>query len=236
MRRISITIALGLVSATLGCQSGDQATAEQDTTTAQNVAAGDSAAPAQDSVTLPPQWRMRIDPGRRPAPVTMTAAGEGFQLNTGRGSGIFWNPTDTAMGTYEVTADLRQVNAQEGHAEAYGIVFGGSNMDAENHSYYYFVIRGTGEYMVRHRAGNDVHTIADWTAHPSIRKVNASGNAANELVVRVGSDSVRFLVNGTQVQAYGKEQMRDTNGQVGLRANHRTELHVDRFDVTQPSS
>ena len=219
MRRIIIALALVSAAAPLGAQAGGQGTVAS---TRHQVHA---------DTKLPAGWQMRIDPGRRVAPVSMMAMGDGFHLNTGPGSGIFWNPRHSASGDYEIRATFAQANAQEGHAEAYGLVFAGTDLAAENQAYLYFVIRGTGEYMVRHRAGNDVHTIADWTAHPAIRKVDASGASTNDLSVRVAADSVRFLVNGTPVQAYSRQQMRDVDGQVGLRANHRTELHVTRFEI-----
>lgn len=219
MRSFIIALAVASAAAPLGAQGAGQAPPAS----TQNQSHADT--------KLPAGWRMRIDPGRRVAPVSMATMGQGFHINTGTGSGIFWHPRYTGSGNHEIRASLSQANATEGHAEAYGIVFAGTNLDAENQAYLYFVIRGTGEYMVRHRAGNEVHTIADWTAHPAIRKVDASGASTNELTVRVASDSVRLLVNGTQVQAYGRSQLGGAEGQVGLRANHRTELHVTRFEV-----
>ena len=219
MRRIVIALALVSVAPSLGAQGAGQA--PMASTQVQSHA----------DTRLPDGWRMRIDPGRRIAPVSMMdMGGAGLHLTTGPGSGIFWNPRHTASGTYEVRGTFAQRNAQEGHAEAYGIIFAGTNVEAENQAYLYFVIRGAGEYMIRHRAGNEVHTIADWTPHPAIRKVEG-GASSNDLAVRVGADSVRFLVNGTQVQAYGRDQVREVDGQVGLRANHRTELLVTRFEV-----
>ena len=224
MRRTFIALAL-LGAAPLGTAPlrAQQAAAQGATASTQAQVHADT--------KLPAGWQMRIDPGRRIAPVSMTTMGDGFHINTGPGSGIFWKPGQTATGNYEIRASLSQAGAQAGHAEAYGIVFAGTNLAAENQAYFYFVIRGTGEYMVRHRAGNEVHTLADWTAHPAIRKVDATGGSTNELMVRVGADSVRFLVNGQQVQAYGRNQMGAVNGEVGLRANHRTELHLTRFEV-----
>jgi hypothetical protein len=211
-----ITLALAGAAAPLGAQA---------------TGTGAAAPQGQEETRLPPGWQMRIDPGRRPAPVTMMAMGNGFHLNTGRGSGIFWHPRHQARGEFELQASFAQRNAAEGHAEAYGLVFAGTNLEAENQAYQYFVVRGTGEYMIRHRAGTEVHTIADWTAHPAIVKVGADGSASNDLAVRVGADSVRFVINGQQVMAYSRAQMSETDGQVGLRANHRTELHVGRFEV-----
>ena len=222
MRRLVTAFAMLGAAAPLGAQAAGQGAQAQVANTQVQVHA---------DTKLPAGWRMRIDPGRRVAPVTMAEMGSGFHITTGPGSGIFWHPRFAGTGNYEVRATLTQRNAQEGHAEAYGIVFAGTDLAAENQAYLYFVIRGTGEYMVRHRAGSDVHTITDWSAHPAIRKVDASGGSTNELAVRVAADSIRLLVNGTQVQAFGRQQMGDAQGQAGLRANHRTELHVVRFDV-----
>ncbi|HUF26519.1 MAG TPA: hypothetical protein VMM18_05995 [Gemmatimonadaceae bacterium] len=185
---------------------------------------------APTETRLPAGWQMRIDPGRNPAPVSLMSMGEGFHIETGRGSGVFWHPRYTARGNYEVRATFAQQNAPEGLREAYGVILGGTDMQAEGHRYLYFLVRGTNEYMIRHRAGNELHTIAEWTAHPTVRPLDA-GKTTNELVVRVAADSVHFVVNGTQVAAYGRAAMMDTEGQVGLRANHRLDLQVPRFEV-----
>jgi hypothetical protein len=96
----------------------------------------------------------------------------------------------------------------------------------------YFVIRNDGSFMVRHRGGPEVHTIQDWTPHPAVARHTGDGGPTvkNVLAVDVGRDAVRFFVNGQEVTSFPTGPMR-TDGVVGLRVNHRLNLHVSRLEV-----
>ncbi|HYD53454.1 MAG TPA: hypothetical protein VEA99_12535, partial [Gemmatimonadaceae bacterium] len=115
---------------------------------------------------------------------------------------------------------------------AYGIFISGRNLeDSDKQDYAYFLVRGTGEYMVNHRAGKEVHKIIPWTAHPSVNKADASGKATNTLEARIGADSVRFVVNGAAVAAIPRDHYKNTSGVAGLRVNHGLDVHVSKFEV-----
>ena len=94
-------------------------------------------------------------------------------------------------------------------------------------------MRGDGKYAIKHRAGKDVHTLADWTANPAVKAADANGKATNTLAVKADAQTVRFLVNGTEVKAMPRAQAMDVDGLVGLRVNHMLDLHVDGFAVTK---
>src|SRR3712207_7301414 len=57
-----------------------------------------------------------------------------------------------------------------------------------------------------------------------------SGQASNQLTVRVGADSVRFLANGQQVAAISRQTITRTGGKAGLRINHNLDIHVTGLD------
>jgi len=46
---------------------------------------------------------------------------------------------------------------------------------------------------------------------------------------------VRFLVNGTQVQALPRTALKDLSGNVGIRVNHNLDVHVAGF-AAKPGS
>jgi len=92
-----------------------------------------------------------------------------------------------------------------------------------------FVAQG-GQFLINHRAGNEVHKIIDWTPAASIHKFDDSPNT-NALTIKVAADSVRFLVNGTQVQALPRSTLKDLSGNVGIRVNHNLDVHVAGFAV-----
>ena len=195
---------------------------------AQPVQKSDGAPTAAAPVVLPGGWAMRLDrDGASTAGLTFAAMGSGYHAVTGP-SGIFYDPSTTATGAYTAEATFTQLKPSA-HNEAYGLIFGGTGLGGPQQSYMYFVVRGDGKYLVKHRAGTEVHTIQDWTAHPAIKMADAAGKATNALRVRVAADSVRLDVNGTQVAALPKM---GTDGIVGVRVNHQLEVHIDGLKVT----
>ena len=195
---------------------------------AQPVQKSGGAPTAAAPVVLPGGWAMRLDrDGASTAGLTFAAMGSGYHAVTGP-SGIFYDPSTTATGAYTAEATFTQTKAPA-HAEAYGLIFGGSGLGGPQQEYMYFVVRGDGKYLVKHRAGSEVHTIQDWTAHPALKVADATGKATNALRVRVAADSVRLDVNGTQVHALPKVK---TDGIVGVRVNHALDVHIDGLKVT----
>jgi hypothetical protein len=91
--------------------------------------------------------------------------------------------------------------------------------------------------MVKHRAGAEVHTILDWTDNAAVHKADAEGKATNTLSVDASKpDSVRLLVNGTQVAALPGAHVGSTDGFVGLRVNHNLDVHVADFSVSKAAA
>jgi hypothetical protein len=87
--------------------------------------------------------------------------------------------------------------------------------------------------MVKHRAGSEVHTIMDWTENAAVQKQHANGKATNTLTVdATKADSVRLLVNGSEVAALPLSKFGGTDGVVGLRVNHNLDVHIAGFSVT----
>ncbi|HEX4935158.1 MAG TPA: hypothetical protein VFV33_18365 [Gemmatimonadaceae bacterium] len=118
------------------------------------------------------------------------------------------------------------------HPEAYGLFFGGKNIDDDNgQEYVYFLIRGDGQYNISHRAGAEVHRIINWTPNAAIVKQDSTGKARNTLSVAVDADSVRFQVNGTTVHAMPRTTIRTVDGVAGLRVNHNLNVHIDGYSV-----
>jgi hypothetical protein len=109
----------------------------------------------------------------------------------------------------------------------------GKRLQSPQQDYAYVLVRGDGKVMVKHRAGNDVHTIMDWTANAAVKKQDASGKVTNTLTVDASRpDSVRMLVNGAPIAALAISYLGSANGIVGLRVNHNLDVQVDRFTIT----
>jgi hypothetical protein len=180
---------------------------------------------------LPAGWMGRTDRATdKLTDAKFVAMGPGYHVTSGPAA-IYWNPKTVTSGPFTATTTLTQTKAPT-HPEAYGIFFMGKDLDAPTQSYMYFIVRGDGKYMVNHRAGEAVHKLIPWTDNAAIVKADANGKATNKLTVdATKADSVRLLVNGTQVAALPTSQFGGTNGLVGLRVNHNLDVHVGGLAV-----
>lgn len=180
--------------------------------------------------TLPAGWTGRTDrDGARLADARFQTMGTGFHVTSGPAA-IYWSEKIHAHGPFTATATFTQMKAPT-HPEAYGIFFMGKNLTAANQDYGYLLVRGDGKYMVKHRAGKDVHTIVDWTESSAVHKADANGKATNTLRAEGRADGVHLFVNGTEVATMPAAKG-DVSGQVGLRVNHNLDVHIADFAVT----
>jgi hypothetical protein len=114
--------------------------------------------------------------------------------------------------------------------EGYGLIFGGAQLDSAESAqrYSYFLIRGDGSYIIKRRDGAQTPVVRDWTRHPDVaRDANGAGRP-NDLEVRVGADSVTFLVNGGPVATVPASEL-SVRGRAGLRISHDVVVEVQGF-------
>jgi hypothetical protein len=199
------------------------------------VLAGAAAIPlvggAQEGGNQADGWETRLDGGTDATSVLhFRTMGDGVHASTaGRGAAIFWQPDSMAKGDYTISAMFAQTEPS-GHPNAYGLVFGGSNLSGANQQYSYFVIRQGGEFLIKKRMGDETPTIVDWTAHEAINDLDDDGRSRNTLAVEVGSSQVRFLVNGTEVASQARSAV-DTDGITGLRITHLLDVHIGDLNL-----
>lgn len=220
-------LALALTLAPAGCGTGDEPAADL---------GGDSPRAAEgEDVDVPETvteedlsaWDVRFDDA--------SAEASGFQITEGPGggltivtgpAGIAWRSSDLVEGgPFSVSATVEERDAPPEHREAYGLLFGGRNLEDPDQRYSYFVIRGTGDYLIKRREGEATPTLVDWTPSDAIRP------GQNTLEVRVAQDSVRFTINGTEVETLPAEQVQPY-GIAGLRVNHMLDVAVTSFAVS----
>jgi hypothetical protein len=180
---------------------------------------------------VPAGWQIRLDDKDAARfttnDVRFVPMGGGFHITSGPAA--IYPGADLPNGEFVLEATFNQTTAPP-HPEAYGLFFGGQNLDdSDKQEYVYFLVRGTGEFLINHRAGREVHKIFDWAANPAVRKQDDRGGATNQLSVRVGADSVRFLANGRQVAAISRQVISRPGGKAGLRINHNLDVHVTGF-------
>lgn len=182
---------------------------------------------------LPAGWNGRTDDASaKLADAKFVKKGKDVRVTSGPAA-IYWHPTGKATGAWVASATFRQMK-KPAHAEAYGLVFNGKNLDKPNQDYAYLLVRGDGKFMLNHRAGGDVHKLIEWTEHPAVKKEDAKGVAVNTLSIDASKpDSLRLKVNGAQVAAFAKNYLGGGDGIVALRVNHNLDVQISNFAVTK---
>ncbi len=137
-------------------------------------------------------------------------------------------------GAFTISATIAQRKAPA-HPEAFGLFIGGANLDQPTQEYLYFLVRGDGKYMIKHRAGADVHTVTDWTDSPAVTKQNEAGAASNAMAIAVTATDVIFRANGKDVVSLKKSDMKGfkTDGIAGMRVNHNLDVHIADFAIAK---
>jgi hypothetical protein len=183
----------------------------------------------------PKGWKMRVDKSTSaadpdaPGSAKLEAAGAGMKA-TNPQAAVYWNPANTATGTYTVKGTFTLLKPSS-HANYYGIVFGGSNLEGPEQQYLYFVIAQNGMFLIKRRNGDAAtENVQTRTAHEAIKKPGDDGKSTNVLEVRVGADKVEYVVNGQVVHSTPKSALPGkTDGIYGIRVNHVLEVQVDGF-------
>lgn len=184
----------------------------------------------QAELRRPADWMVRFDrPGMPDTAVYFVSMPPGWHITTGPAA-ILYDPARTGSGEYRIESTIVLFDPGRRHREAYGIFFGGRNLDGDGQTYSYFLIRDTGEFLVKRRTGSSTATVRPWTASSAIMKHPGDANAKNVLAVECGARTVDFYINGEQVVSIPRSEL-DADGVVGLRVNHSLNLHVTELKV-----
>lgn len=180
--------------------------------------------------SLPPGWMARTDRGRSMDNVNFRTMGQGLHITLGPAA-ILYRETDRAADDFTISATYSRTRAPR-HPEAYGIFMGGNDLEGEGQSYVYFLVRGSGEFLVKRRTGSSTANIsAGWTGSSAAHSADERGRVTDKLTIRVEGNRVMFLVNDTEVYS-GSTSDIPTDGTYGLRVNHNLDLHIADFGVT----
>jgi len=145
---------------------------------------------------------------------------------------ILYAGKDTAKGIYSVSATVEQLEKPV-HPEAYGIFIGGRDLNMPTQTYTYFLVRGSGELMVKVREGDKTRDVVKWTESADVPREDASGKATYAMGASVTGDAVKFMINGKQVASVSKVGV-PTDGVAGLRINHNLHLKASPISIRNP--
>jgi hypothetical protein len=184
-------------------------------------------APAGENMGLPAGFELRLDnPSAAAADYHVMDMSGTLHVQTGP-SGVLYNPANmSADGDFEATGEFTEVGAPPNHREAYGIFVGGNDLQGAGQQYTYFVIRATGDYLVKKRMGDETMDVIGWTPSPAINAAEGGADITNTLTVRKSGDTVHFLINGTEVTTVPAADI-NTNGVAGVRVNHNLNVMVN---------
>jgi hypothetical protein len=186
----------------------------------------------------PKGWKVRgdhsadaSDPDAAGA-IKFVTSGSGFHA-TNPMAAIYWNPANTASGSYTLKGTFKLIKSN-GYNEYYGLIFGGSGLDAAAQSYLYFMVTDDGTYLIKRREGSSTQGVSPKTPSPAVKKPDSSGSATNALEVRVKADKIDFVINGTVVASLPKTgAAAKTDGIYGMRVNHQLDVQIDDFGMAK---
>ncbi len=189
---------------------------------------------AQDQ-ERPSDWLLRADrPDQDTSEIFFVNMEPGWHITSGPAA-IYYHPETTASGSFRVESEIFLFDP-EGRREAFGVFVGGDNLQESDQQYLYFLIRASGEYLVKLREGSDTRSLIDWTSHDAVvpwsAKAPDDATVKNVLAMEAGDDTVRFLVNDVEVASLPRADL-PVDGVVGLRVNHALNLHVSSLVVTE---
>ncbi|MEX2478243.1 MAG: hypothetical protein WD357_07385 [Gracilimonas sp.] len=157
----------------------------------------------------------------------------GWHITTGP-AGIFYHPANTASENFTIKSELHLFDPGDRNREAYGLFLGGSDLQGEDQRYVYFLIRNTGEFLIKERMGTETQLIQEWTPSSAIIKyepgVTENSSVMNTLSVNVSGSDISFHINEEEVASMNSTDL-ETNGVFGFRVNHSINLHISDLSL-----
>ncbi|MEP7380444.1 MAG: hypothetical protein ABI910_02090 [Gemmatimonadota bacterium] len=187
-------------------------------------------------------WKGRLDlkaekQGRKISDAKFWSTDDGWHVAAGPPA-IFWSPAEVAAGEFTVSATF-SADGDAPHRETYGLFMGGSDLDGRVPNYLYCTLYGVGMFSVKHRFGEELHSLVERRASPAINRRDAKGHTTNTMAWRVDAEHVACLVNGTAVATFpravviGSGKLASTDGAYGLRVNHNLDVLITGFRITK---
>lgn len=191
-----------------------------------------------------PGWTGNVDPteakaGRSVKDAKFAAEGSGFHATTGPAV-TYWNSTP-AKGDYTVKATFTEPKYMNlnSHPHPYGIAIAGNDTGTPQQSYLYCAAYGSGKFIVRGFGPEPFQMNGRGEANDAVHKAAGPGHpVTQEVELSVKGDKVTCSINGTAVASYDKsalvtaDKLKSTDGMVGLRFAHNTDVTVTGFEVT----
>ncbi len=195
----------------------------------------------EGNLEVPEEWEVRLDREMENLHISsdedeghiyFVNMTPGWHITSGP-TAIYWHPESILEDNYVVQTSIYTLDPSGRHAEGFGLFFGGKELKEDAHTYFYFLIRNSGDFIIKERIGDRTETIQAWTASDAINRYTDAQetdskigtHAFNQLSVAVTDSNIEFYINEAKVASINREGY-DTNGLYGLRINHEVDIHV----------
>jgi hypothetical protein len=192
-------------------------------------------------------WSGRIDPkeaasGQKLENAKLAQKGDTLMVTTGPAV-VYWNPANTATGSYTVRATFHEpqyMNVND-HPHPYGLFIGGNDMGTDQQSYLYCSAYGSGKFIVRGFGPEPFQMNARGEENAAVNKAAGKNEpVTQQIAISVKPDKVECAINGTTVASYDKSalvtagKLKSTDGVYGIRFAHNTDGIVTGLTKTTP--
>ena len=170
------------------------------------------------------------DPAAADSSLFFVSMEPGWHITSGPAA-LLYDPARSAAGEFRVEAEIFLFPGTSD--EGFGLMFGGADLgSAVKQSYFEFLLRRDGGFLVAHRAGSELHVLTPWAVHEAALAATGSDEPVlNTLMVIAGADVVSFVINGEEVARFPRSSGMDLDGPVGLRVGDDLNLHVRSLTV-----
>ena len=174
---------------------------------------------------IPTGWAVKTDRNAPIAKVKFEQNTSGWHVETAA-SVVLYKPTDQLSRNYHLAAIFTQQEATPGHAEPYGLIFGGAAR-GDSLDYTYFMVQADGKFSIRRRTGSKSQDLVGggWVENKAVKQADAKGSCTNRLMVERTPAGVRFMINGTEVFKTTPDSAH-ADGFTGFRVSHNLVVDV----------
>jgi hypothetical protein len=191
-------------------------------------------------------WKGKVDAGEaakggKIEDSKFAQVGSEFKINNGPAA-IYWNPAQTASGSYTVSATFTEPKYMSSmdHPHPYGIFIAGNKLDTDQASFLYCTPYGSGTFIVR-GFGPAPFQIGGRrpTPHEAVKKAEAGGSVTQDVAWVVTPEKADCKINGVVVGSYpkadlvGAGKLESLDGIAGIRAAHNVDFNVTNWKITK---
>ena len=192
-------------------------------------------------------WKGHVDAAEATKGATINDSkfaqqGSEFRINNGPAA-IYWNPAQTAAGSYTVSATFTEPKymSSNDHPHPYGVFIGGSKLDSDQATLVYCTAYGNGSFIVRGfgPAVFRVGTFGRPTPSDAVKKAESGGSVTQEVAWVVTPEKADCRINGTVVASIpkadlvGAGKLESLDGITGIRVAHNVDVNVTNWKLTK---